>query len=54
MPREKSAYLSDVKRAIAAIEQFTSGKGAADYLADSMLQSAVERSSRSSAKVCDN
>lgn len=43
MKRDPKVYLWDAKRAIDSIKQFTSGKNLADYVADQMLRSAVER-----------
>ena len=40
----------DIQRAAALVREFTGGKTFADYEADAMLRSAVERHSRSSAR----
>lgn len=46
MQPDSQALLVDAATAIAAIGEFTSGKGADDYLADVLLRSAVERQLR--------
>lgn len=43
MPRDARAYISDLLLACDRLERFTRGKTLADYLADEMLRSAVER-----------
>lgn len=43
MQREPKAYLWDIAQAAASIRSFTAGKSLADYLADELLRSAVER-----------
>jgi uncharacterized protein with HEPN domain len=43
MQRDPRAYLEDVLRCIAAVKRFTAGKSFADYEADLLLRSAVER-----------
>ena len=42
-PRNVSLYLSDIIDAAEAIRSFTAGKTFADYTADNVLRSAVER-----------
>ena len=43
MRLESRKYLDDIRRATQSLMEFTSGKTLADYLADAMLRSAVER-----------
>ena len=43
MKLEALKYLHDIQHAVNLLNEFTSGKSYADYEADSMLQSAVER-----------
>ncbi len=43
MPRDARAYLTDAHNATALIRQFVQGRTLADYCADPMLRSAVER-----------
>lgn len=43
MQRETKKYLFDVQQACRRIERFTAGKLFADYVADELLKSAVER-----------
>ena len=43
MQRDARAYLTDARDAAALIRQFVQGKTVADYRADPMLRSAVER-----------
>jgi uncharacterized protein with HEPN domain len=43
MQREPKAYLWDIAQATTSIHTFTAGKSLADYLADELLRSAVER-----------
>ncbi len=42
-PKDNSAYLWDMLTAARAVETFVQGRSVADYLADLMLRSAVER-----------
>lgn len=41
--RDARAFLLDIEQACASLVEFTNGKTLADYLADPMLRSAVER-----------
>lgn len=43
MPRDRRAYLFDMREAARLIERFTAGRAFDDYQADPMLRSAVER-----------
>ncbi len=43
MRLEARKYLFDIQRAAALVREFTGGKTFADYEADAMLRSAVER-----------
>ena len=43
MRLESRKYLEDLRRASQSLTKFISGKSLADYLADDMLRSAVER-----------
>jgi len=43
MQREVKIYLHDIHQACALIAQFTKGKSLADYRADALLRSGVER-----------
>lgn len=43
MRRDPRAYLWDAQRAAGLLETFSSGKSFADYAADDLLKSAVER-----------
>ena len=43
MQRDPRAFLFDIQQACSLLVQFTSGKTLADYRADAMLRSAVER-----------
>jgi uncharacterized protein with HEPN domain len=43
MPRDPRTYLWDALRATELLGEFSSGKSFADYQADAMLRSAVER-----------
>lgn len=43
MPRDPRAYLWDARRAVALVVEFVSGRSWADYEADALLRSAVER-----------
>ncbi|GHH38244.1 HepT-like ribonuclease domain-containing protein [Lentzea cavernae] len=43
MRRDPRTYLWDALRAVELLADFSSGKSFADYLADAMLRSAVER-----------
>jgi len=43
MPRDPRAYLWDARRAIALVVEFVTDRSWADYEADPMLRSAVER-----------
>ena len=43
LPRELRKYLFDIPQACELLTQFTAGKSFADYGADSLLRSAVER-----------
>lgn len=43
MPRERSAYLADALRAADRVLDFVDGKVLAEYEADELLRSAVER-----------
>ena len=43
MPHEKEKYLADMASAIQRIERFVEGQGFAEYQADELLRSGVER-----------
>lgn len=43
MPRDPRAYLWDARRAVALVVEFVAGRSRADYEADALLRSAVER-----------
>lgn len=43
MPPDVAKYLFDVQKACKLLHEFTQGKSLDDYLADSLLRSAVER-----------
>jgi uncharacterized protein with HEPN domain len=43
LPRDARTYLYDIQQAAELIDQFTAGRTLAEYLADAMLRSAVER-----------
>jgi len=43
LQRDTRTYLYDIQHAAGLIAAFTTGRSLADYLADSMLRSAVER-----------
>ena len=43
MPRDPRAYVWDAQRAVALVVEFVAGRSWADYEADALLRSAVER-----------